>query len=150
MAKPWIQRNRRAAYGWLITERARLHEKFPSFMAQVDGDRLAARGKLQPTELSPPYKVKITYRYGDNPKVWVVEPKIPYESAIHMYVSDNSLCLYDWREQPWKESYHLYDTILPWAAEWLLYYEIYKLTGKWIGTSALHGTPKEEPEVADE
>jgi hypothetical protein len=126
-----------------------LHEKFPSFHGRVNGDRLACRGKLQPTELSPLYKVDVAYRYGDDPKVWVVEPEIPYERAIHMY-ADASLCLYDWREQPWKESYHLYDTVLPWAAEWLLYYEIYKLTGKWIGTSALHGTPKQEPEVSDE
>jgi hypothetical protein len=53
----------------------------------------------------------------------------------------NSLCLYDWREQPWKESRHLHDTIIPWTAEWLLYYEIYKMTGKWIGRSVLHWNP---------
>jgi hypothetical protein len=126
-----------------------LHEKFPSFGGRVNGDRLVCRGRLQPTERSPQYKVEVAYRYGDNPKIWVVDPEIPYEKAIHMY-ADGSLCLYDWREQPWKESYHLYDTILPWTAEWLLYYEIYRMTGKWIGKSALHGTPKQEPEAINE
>ena len=120
-----------------------MKEKFPSFNPHVNGDRIGVSGKLQPTGSSPLYKVKITYRYGDYPKVWIVDPEIPYEFAIHMYKADNSLCLYDWREQPWKESYHLYDTTIPWTAEWLLYYEIYKMTGKWIGRSALHGDLKE-------
>ena len=93
------------------------------------------------TNVSPVYKIELTYNYGNHPMVWIMDPSIPYESAIHMY-ADNSLCLYDWREQSWKESYHLYDTIIPWTAEWLLYYEIYKMTGKWIGRSASHDGAK--------
>jgi len=138
MGKPWIQADKRAAYRWLVVESVRLREKYPSFSVRVNGDRMATTGKLQPTDVSRVYRVKLTYRYGYHPKVWVVDPAIPYESAIHMYMSDNSLCLYDWREQPWEKSCRLYDTIIPWTSEWLLYYEIYKLTGKWIGRSALH------------
>jgi hypothetical protein len=141
MGKPWIQKNRQAAYSWLVTESSQLRDKYPSFKAHVNGDRIGATGKLRPTDLSPSYKIKLAYCYGDDPKVWVVDPEVPYESAIHMYASDNSLCLYDWRERPWKETHHLHDTIIPWTAEWLLYYEIYKMTGKWIGRSALHCNP---------
>ena len=141
MGKPWIQPNRRATYGWLVAEAVRLREKYPSFNTTVNGDRIGATGKLQPTDVSPFYKIKLKYRHGDDPTVWVVDPAIPYESAIHMYATDNSLCLFDWREQPWKESYHLHDTIIPWTAEWLLYYEIYKITGKWLGRAASHDVP---------
>ena len=51
---------------------------------------------------------------------------------------DDTLCLYDWREQQWQNSWHLHETIVPWAAEWLLYYGLWLLTGKWLGRFAIH------------
>ncbi|HWX23034.1 MAG TPA: hypothetical protein VN578_24290 [Candidatus Binatia bacterium] len=52
--------------------------------------------------------------------------------------SDCKLCLYDWRDQPWQDKWHLHETVIPWAAEWLVFYELLLLTGKWHGPSALH------------
>lgn len=51
---------------------------------------------------------------------------------------DGTLCLYDWREQPWQKHWHLHETIIPWTSEWLVFYEIWLLTGKWRGRSADH------------
>jgi hypothetical protein len=32
----------------------------------------------------------------------------------------------------------LHETIIPWTAEWLVSYELYLTTGKWLGSSAVH------------
>jgi hypothetical protein len=64
-----------------------------------------------------------------------MEPKLQNCHAIHMY-SDGSLCLYDWREQSWQNKWHLHETIIPWTAEWLVFYELFLLTGVWHGKSA--------------
>ena len=71
----------------------------------------------------------------------VLEPKIETDLKAHMYRSGN-LCLYDWREQPWQNAWHIHETIIPWTAEWLLFYEIFLLTGKWLGKAATHPTEK--------
>ncbi|PYJ64114.1 MAG: hypothetical protein DME24_00075 [Verrucomicrobia bacterium] len=67
----------------------------------------------------------------------VIEPKIEFTPGVHMYHND-TLCLYDWRAQPWQKNWHLHQTIIPWMAEWLVFYELWLLTGKWLGKSAAH------------
>jgi len=54
---------------------------------------------------------------------------------IHMY-PNGTLCLYWPQEQPWNDSMSLHDTIVPWVAEWLVYYEYYQETGRWVGPEA--------------
>ena len=44
-----------------------------------------------------------------------------------------SLCLYDWREDEWRPELPISDTIIPWAAEWLFWFEAWLLTGVWSG-----------------
>ncbi len=61
-----------------------------------------------------------------------------------MYLN-GSLCLFDPRVSPWKGSYNLHETIIPWTAEWLVFYELYKIHGKWLGPEAPHD-PKEPKE----
>jgi len=93
---------------------------------------------VKPTSSSAEYRVEVTYQPWASPDVRILEPEIAPQSQLHIYKS-GGLCLYDWREQPWQRNWHLADTVIPWTAEWLLYYEIYLLTGKWIGKSAVHG-----------
>ena len=33
----------------------------------------------------------------------------------------------------------LSETIIPWAIEWLKYYELWRITGKWLGGGIEHG-----------
>ena len=49
------------------------------------------------------------------------------------------LCLYDPRETPWQRMDNVHQKIIPWIAEWLVYYELYLIYGKWLGPEALHG-----------
>ena len=56
-------------------------------------------------------------------------------SLPHVY-SSGDLCLY--LPGQWKESMLLADTILPWTSQWLLYYELWLITGHWMGSGHDH------------
>ena len=34
----------------------------------------------------------------------------------------------------------IHETIIPWTAEWLVFYELWQLTGEWYGAASPHGT----------
>lgn len=95
---------------------------------------------------SSEYRIEVCYKPWNAPGVRILEPDIPPQAKLHFY-KEGTLCLYDWREQPWEKSWRLADTVIPWTSEWILFYELYLLTREWRGESALHGDAKEtEPE----
>lgn len=97
-------------------------------------------GPLQPTETSPVYTVRIVYRFAGRrsvaPNVWVKSPEI-HSDAPHRY-ADESLCLYFPPDRNWNPYVYISETIVPWAALWLAFYEIWLDTGRWYGPEAPH------------
>jgi hypothetical protein len=138
-----IQTNKADKYRKVVAEQVLIREKFPFLHSRISGLELTCRGRIQPTEQSLSYRIEIRYAPWDSPEVRVIEPKIEFTPGAHMYHND-TLCLHDWREQPWEKNWHLHETIIPWTAEWLVFYELWLLTGKWRGKSAVHGQPKPE------
>lgn len=136
-----IPTNKADKYYRVVAEQVLLREKFPFLHSRISGLELTCRGQIQPTRPSRSYRVEIKYAPWNSPEVRVIDPKIEFASGAHMY-RNGSLCLYDWREQPWKKNWHLYERIVPWTAEWLLFYEMFLLTGKWLGSSAGHPTER--------
>ncbi|ACX76279.1 hypothetical protein Fisuc_2696 [Fibrobacter succinogenes subsp. succinogenes S85] len=70
---------------------------------------------------------------------YVVNPK-PLELAEgatrleHVYDNQKQrLCLYHPKKRPWDRSMLLSETVIPWAIEWLYFYEIWLCTGQWLG-----------------
>lgn len=133
--------------GWPRTKRAELKPaqqgsqvlaRFPQF--QVKGARRPhlwrLTGTLRPTEESPEYVVEIAIRRDESPIVTVADPPLD-PNPPHCY-NDRSLCLYDPRSIEWDAGMSIADTIVPWAAEWLFLYEIWKETGEWYGPEAPH------------
>lgn len=114
---------------------------FKCFECKIKGrgldSSLECIGKIQPTEYSAEYKIRLLYDGADVPKVYVVDPELPYDIDAHMY-SDKRLCLYYPKEDPWKHHKSIADTIIPWTAEWLVYYELYQIDGKWYGPFVPH------------
>lgn len=53
-----------------------------------------------------------------------------------------ALCLYEPRETPWRSSDNLHEKIIPWTAEWLVFYELFLIYGKWLGPEAPHGASR--------
>jgi len=124
-----------------VAEAAYVRRHYPVLTCKVFPDRLVCVGDVLPFEGAERYRIKVDYRYGDIPRVRILKPLIEADSRIHTY-GDGTLCLYDGRKEPWQRTYHLYDRIIPWVAEWLVFYEIFRLTGRWIGKEAQHSGQK--------
>lgn len=90
--------------------------------------------------MSVRYRVGIKYRDRQRPKVKVLSPTLetrPGEPLPHVYPG-NELCLYYQDEFVGTESF-IADTIVPWASEWLYFYEHWMTTASWLGTEVPHG-----------
>ena len=90
-------------------------------------------GTIQPTQLSRCYTVEVLYSLGQFPEVRVIDPPPePDEDGFlpHTF-SNKTLCLHE--DHEWRLDQLIPNTILPWAAEWLYFYEFWKVTGKWLG-----------------
>jgi hypothetical protein len=113
----------------------RLRQLFPEGTTLVRRSHLAWTGKLRPTPFSDEYAISLTYNLNDTPVV-VVPDRVPHwrgrNRPPHLH-SDGSLCLYYPPAREWRRDMLLGDTILPWSAEWLLHYELWLATGKWMG-----------------
>lgn len=110
-----------------------LRKKFPQFRYKGKGLWI---GTLQPTPLSPVYKIKIIEQRNSFPKVFVLEPKLK-NNPKHLY-SDGSLCLFYPKDFSWSKKSLIAETIVPWSALWLYFYELWLKTGFWFGDSVEH------------
>ena len=118
----------------------RMRELFPKFKYfRCNGQRWW-QGKLQPTVCSPEYEIKILYRNTKLPKIFVLRPEIDPKTP-HRY-PDGSLCVCYPKDQNWGPRTRIAETIILWIAEWLLFYEFWKETGKWWGEEVSHKGPK--------
>lgn len=129
-----------------LLEKYRIEKHFPCFRCELrHHNLLICYGSIIPSDGCDAYKLKIEYRERGIPKIYITDPFIEPNPKYHIY-RQGHLCLYDYRESPWMAKMCLYDTIIPWAAEWLVFYEIWKLTGEWLGPEAVHGTTDKKPD----
>lgn len=94
--------------------------------------------ELQPTPLSEKYKLKIIYKKNLYTEVYVIDKILklaPNRKKLpHVYDSDKQkLCLYSPSNREWKPNNRIANTIIPWASEWLYYYELWLAEGQWYG-----------------
>jgi len=111
---------------------------FPGFSYDRQGGLVTWRGTLQPRTCSPEYQIQVQYSIRTTPKVKVVWPPLALK-APHLY-HDGTLCLYWTDEWRWRPDQIIAQTLLPWAALWLYFYELWLDTGEWLGPSS-HQTP---------
>lgn len=114
-----------------------IRKHFPCFTCSLRHRVLECEGRITPCEECQPYRIRIRLSLGGIPSVRVLDPPIMPHGKIHMY-SNGDLCLYDHRDQPWKATDNLHQKIVPWIAEWLVFYELFLITGEWQGPEALH------------
>jgi hypothetical protein len=93
-------------------------------------------GVLKPTEASLSYSARVEYRLPLSPRVTIITPEL-HAKAPHRY-SDGVLCLYRPTHRSWHSGVYIADSIIPWTAEWLFFYEVWLETGKWYGPEAKH------------
>lgn len=124
----------------LMVQAMHLRRMFPdSQISTQKGNSLIWRHKLSPSPMGGYYKVKLTYKLNEKPRVYVVEPKPLRKPAgvlqlEHCYNTElQELCLYYPDKTEWNESLLLSETIIPWIFDWLFHYEIWVVTGEWKG-----------------
>ncbi len=122
-----------------------LRSKYPNGkITEIRGDHLVWRWEVQPTPLSPVYSIKMTYKWKKDPDVYVISPN-PLALADgktrlpHIYNQEKQhICLYFRKGYEWSSDQFLSETVVPWIAEWLYFYEIWQYTGQWTG-GGIHG-----------
>ncbi len=102
----------------------------------------------KPTPLSRNYKIRIVYRLGDAPYVYVEKPDLNILSEgrklPHVYEQKPTrLCLYLPGTGEWSSDKWLTKTIVPWTILWLFYFEDWSATNEWKG-GGIHLEPRNE------
>lgn len=135
----------------LIRQAGVLVSYFPDSTISRNGDlELMWTGSVTPSPLSATYKLHLHYQKGKGVKIYVLEPKplplAPNKVALpHVYnTAEQELCLYYPKIREWTPEMLYARTLIPWACEWLLHYEIWVATGEWKGGGIEHDTSKQE------
>lgn len=134
----------------LAVQMGHLRKHYPAAECSIKRSCLRWTGTVLPTPLSDSYKLELLYKLDSVPKVRVVSPvleKVNGERPPHMY-SEDRLCLYLPRAMEWTKEMVLATTIVPWASEWCMYYEIWLATGEWRGGGVHPGGDKKDTEDA--
>ena len=117
---------------------------WPAFDGSKSGDgMLRWNGPLKPKARL--YHVAILWKPGAMalPYVWLYDPALQpragssFADIPHLifYKEDpehSGLCLFDPERREWSPADLIAETTVPWASEWLLYYELWHLTGEWF------------------
>jgi hypothetical protein len=131
----------------------RLRAVFPEFELVLDGGWMGIwEGPLTP--IMRRYRIRVTYfrrRLFDTwtlknsyASVQVIDPVIGLDPRgtgkwpPHIYYNESDpqssrLCLYDPEERSWSPEEYIADTIIPWAIDWLFFFERWLDTGEWEG-----------------
>lgn len=101
----------------------------------------------RPTPLSREYVLRIEYKRGGIPKVFVAEPDIALlaegRKIPHVYKNPLRLCLYLPDSGEWDGTMRIDQTFVPWALVWLYYFEEWLGSNEWKG-GGVH--PRKEQE----
>ncbi len=106
---------------------------------QSSNARLVWNGKITPSPNSLTYSIKLDYSFKKGVSVFVTNPNpLPLATGEtrlpHVYSHEKQkLCLYYPNGEEWNRTKYLVHTIIPWASEWLLHYELWLVTGVWNG-----------------
>ena len=125
----------------LIQQEAALRQRHPWLQTRLEGGALVAEGLMRPSALSRTYRVRIRYEPGRFPKAEVLDPvpvrRLPEQCVPHTNGADSVPCLFTPRSRDWTRGRYLADSVVPWLAEWLIFYEGWRATGAWDGGGTL-------------
>jgi len=112
----------------------RMSNTYPGFGGSFTRNGVSWTGQLQPSPISETYAVRIDYTLRKRPTVWVLQPNLRRRQAdqkIPHTFHDGTVCLH--LHEDWTPEMFVADTIVPWLALWLYYYEVWHGTGVWLG-----------------
>lgn len=116
-------------------QRVRLRREWPSFESEIRDGRLIGRGDISPGPMMDQYRVRLEYKVGSSPKVFVEQPQLhrrtPTERIPHTYPGDRP-CVFDPLGADWSPDQSI-GRMVDWLLLWLAYYELWLATGVWKG-----------------
>lgn len=128
---------------------AQLHAmrlRYPQFESEkLPNGTIRWVGVIQP--ILQPYRIGVLWNLNMKiPQVVVLNPALKprhggkFEDVPHLLFDDENpefsgLCLFDPDKEEWTNEDLIADTTIPWACEWLMYYELWHLDGTWRGKS---------------
>ncbi|MDP1815442.1 MAG: phospholipase D-like domain-containing protein [Leadbetterella sp.] len=124
------------SYSYALIQKLEIQKKYSFLKCRIENDTLICRGELNPNGKS--YDILIEFRAGTFPQVYILSPIIVPKADIHIY-SEGSLCLFYPGDLRWKDNTSIAEYTIPWIIEWILFYELYQLSGVWEGESVAHG-----------
>lgn len=125
------------SYSLAYYQKYQIDKRYNCFKTRIVNDVLICSGEIQPTKDCESYKIRVEYVASMPPRVYVNSPKLEDSNMIHIY-REGCLCLYDPKETKWKDTMKISEYTIPWTVEWILYYELWKLSGKWEGPESVH------------
>ena len=134
---------RRSQFAPVALEALAIRERFPSFRL-VDRSRPKWRGTVQARPDGMVFEVEIDAGYVP-PRTRIISPPLinmPGTSLPPHHYATGSLCLFHPDHDVFDSSRPIALTILPWVHEWCFYYEMWLLTGRWLGPEHDHADPK--------
>lgn len=115
-------------------------DKFSNTKVSYRKGKLRFSMMLQPTPFSPFYPIEIIKGKKGTFEVWLVgnikkieSPEFPHNYKVDIKNNRVKLCLYHPKKFEWGRDQAIHDTIIPWASEWLYYYEYWLDDGIWRG-----------------
>lgn len=125
-----------------------LKSKYDCLDCKLGMGNLIWKQRVRPSKLSRTYDITVKYN-GITPEVYLYnqgimtkkDEYIPhcyrrhYNNKADEYVK---VCLYYPKYQEWSRDMFLADTIIPWTIDWLYFYELWRITGKWLGGGIEH------------
>lgn len=126
----------RNSYFYAMMQKREVEGKFSFLKCVIKNDTLICKGKFEVAGCKP-YSIRIEFRAGSFPQVYVLEPNIEPISNIHIY-KEGSLCLFYPGDLKWKNTTSIAEHTIPWIYEWIIFYELYQRTGVWEGPFEPH------------
>lgn len=115
----------------------RLKASFPDLVTEeYTGTKFSVVLKLRPDVFSKEYNVRFVF--NGRLSVYVAGEKLRIASNRKKlpHVFDNDLqhiCLYGEGGENWSVNKSIASVVVPWASEWLYYYEMWLIDGQWRG-----------------
>lgn len=129
----------------LINQGIALKQSYPdSELRRFREEYLTWTHTITSSPLGGQYKVKLHYDKNKGMSFYVLEPKpLPlaegHKELPHVYSTvEQRLCLYYPDGTEWNPTMLYTKTIIPWAQEWLFYYELWVGSGDWQGGGKNH------------
>jgi hypothetical protein len=105
---------------------------------RVHAGQLSWRYETSPSTLSRRYRVRIEFRHGGDPDAFIDDPDLGllagHRPLPHVYAQKPTrLCLYLPHRYEWQSWMRIDQSVVPWTALWLFYFEYWLASGEWKG-----------------